>query len=53
MVVYAAASLAELALPSMLAAGPLGRARDDKHKKTLCDSIWQQQCMQAWIRLDL
>ena len=46
-----AASLAELALPSTLAAGHLGRARGDKHIKMLCDSIWQQLCMQAWILL--
>ena len=49
---YAAASVAELALPSMLAAGLLGRARDDKPIKTLYDSIWQQLCMRAWISLN-
>ena len=52
MVMYAAATVAEPALPSALAAGHVGRARDDKHNKTLCNSVWQQLCMQAWIRLD-
>ena len=51
-VMYAAATLAELAIASTLAAGPVGRARDGKHNKALCDNIWQQLCMQAWIRLD-
>ena len=37
---YAAATLAELALSSTLAAGPVERARDDKNNKAFCDSIW-------------
>ena len=45
MVMSAAASIAELALPSALAAGQVGRARGDKHIKTLCDSIWQRMCI--------
>ena len=46
-VVYAAATLTELALPSTLAAGPVGRERDDKRNKALWDSIWQELCMYA------
>ena len=51
-VIYAAATLAELALPLTLAAGPVGRPRDDKHYKTFCDSIRQQLLMQARHRVD-
>ena len=50
--VYAAATLADIALSSTLAAGPVERARDDKHNKALCDSIWHQWRMHAYIRLD-
>ena len=36
---YAEAILQYLELPSIRAGGPVGRGRDDKHNKTLCDSI--------------
>ena len=39
MAVYAAATLADLALPSTLAAVHVGRAIDDKRNKSLCNSI--------------
>ena len=50
-VMYAPASVVELALPLKLAAGHVGRARRNKHFKMLWDSLWPQLCKQASILL--
>ena len=46
-VMYAAATLVELALPSTLTAGSVGRARDDKRNK-----IWQQIYKHGIVLID-